>query len=87
MAVLPFKDLTGEPSRAYFAAGVTDEIRGQPVVARPRLRRCPPGTEAVLAPGMCFAVRTALEERQCGLVMRGDTIAVTSLQHDESILR
>jgi eukaryotic-like serine/threonine-protein kinase len=29
VAVLPFKDLTGDPSRAYFAAGVTDEIRGQ----------------------------------------------------------
>jgi TolB-like protein len=29
VAVLPFKDLTGDPARAYFAAGVTDEIRGQ----------------------------------------------------------
>ena len=29
MAVLPFRDLTGDPARAYFAAGVTDEIRGQ----------------------------------------------------------
>ena len=29
VAVLPFRDLTGDPSRAYFAAGVTDEIRGQ----------------------------------------------------------
>ena len=29
VAVLPFKDLTGDASRAYFAAGVTDEIRGQ----------------------------------------------------------
>ena len=29
VAVLPFRDLTGDPERAYFAAGVTDEIRGQ----------------------------------------------------------
>ena len=29
VAVLPFRDLTGDPARAYFAAGVTDEIRGQ----------------------------------------------------------
>ncbi len=29
MAVLPFRDLTGDPARAYFSAGVTDEIRGQ----------------------------------------------------------
>jgi TolB-like protein/predicted Ser/Thr protein kinase len=29
VAVLPFQDLTGDASRAYFAAGVTDEIRGQ----------------------------------------------------------
>ena len=29
VAVLPFKDLTGDPSQAYFAAGVTEEIRGQ----------------------------------------------------------
>ena len=29
IAVLPFRDLTGDPERAYFAAGVTDEIRGQ----------------------------------------------------------
>ena len=29
MAVLPFQDLTGDTSRAYFAAGVTEEIRGQ----------------------------------------------------------
>jgi TolB-like protein len=29
VAVMPFKDLTGDPVRAYFAAGVTDEIRGQ----------------------------------------------------------
>jgi TolB-like protein/Tfp pilus assembly protein PilF len=29
VAVLPFTDLTGDPARAYFAAGVTDEIRGQ----------------------------------------------------------
>jgi len=29
VAVLPFRDLTGDPARAYFASGVTDEIRGQ----------------------------------------------------------
>ena len=29
VAVLPFQDLTGDASRAYFAAGVTEEIRGQ----------------------------------------------------------
>jgi len=29
VAVLPFRDLTGDPERAYFVAGVTDEIRGQ----------------------------------------------------------
>jgi eukaryotic-like serine/threonine-protein kinase len=29
IAVLPFRDLTGDPERAYFASGVTDEIRGQ----------------------------------------------------------
>ena len=29
MAVLPFRDLTGDASRSYFAAGLTDEIRGQ----------------------------------------------------------
>jgi serine/threonine-protein kinase len=29
VAVLPFRDLTGDPARAYFAAGMTDEIRGQ----------------------------------------------------------
>ena len=29
VAVLPFRDLTGDPERAYFATGVTDEIRGQ----------------------------------------------------------
>ena len=29
VAVLPFRDLTGDPARAYFAPGVTDEIRGQ----------------------------------------------------------
>jgi TolB-like protein len=29
VAVLPFRDLTGDPERAYFAAGVTEEIRGQ----------------------------------------------------------
>ena len=29
VAVLPFRDLTGDPARAYFAVGVTDEIRGQ----------------------------------------------------------
>jgi serine/threonine-protein kinase len=29
VAVLPFRDLTNDPARAYFAAGVTDEIRGQ----------------------------------------------------------
>jgi serine/threonine-protein kinase len=29
VAVLPFRDLSGDPARAYFAAGVTDEIRGQ----------------------------------------------------------
>ena len=29
VAVLPFKDLTGDPSQAYFAAGVTEEIRRQ----------------------------------------------------------
>ena len=29
VAVLPFRDLTGDPARAYFAAGITDEIRGQ----------------------------------------------------------
>ena len=29
VAVLPFQDLTGDTSRAYFAAGVTEEIRGQ----------------------------------------------------------
>ena len=29
VAVLPFRDLTGDPARGYFAEGVTDEIRGQ----------------------------------------------------------
>ena len=29
VAVLPFQDLTGDASRSYFAAGVTEEIRGQ----------------------------------------------------------
>ncbi|HEX6213282.1 MAG TPA: protein kinase [Vicinamibacterales bacterium] len=29
VAVLPFRDLTGDPDRTYFASGVTDEIRGQ----------------------------------------------------------
>ena len=29
VAVLPFQDLTGDASRAYFVAGVTEEIRGQ----------------------------------------------------------
>jgi eukaryotic-like serine/threonine-protein kinase len=29
VAVLPFRDLTGDPSRSYFAAGVTEEIRSQ----------------------------------------------------------
>ena len=29
VAVMPFRDLTGDPVRAYFAPGVTDEIRGQ----------------------------------------------------------
>jgi TolB-like protein len=29
VAVLPFRDLTGNAERAYFAAGVTEEIRGQ----------------------------------------------------------
>ena len=29
VAVLPFRDLTNDPARSYFAAGVTDEIRGQ----------------------------------------------------------
>ena len=29
VAVLPFRDLTGDPAQAYFAAGVTEEIRGQ----------------------------------------------------------
>ena len=29
VAVLPFRDMTGDPERAYFASGVTDEIRGQ----------------------------------------------------------
>ena len=29
MAVLPFRDLTGDASRSYFAAGLTEEIRGQ----------------------------------------------------------
>ena len=29
MAVLPFRDLTGDGSRSYFAAGLTEEIRGQ----------------------------------------------------------
>jgi len=29
VAVLPFQDLTGDAARAYFVAGVTEEIRGQ----------------------------------------------------------
>src|SRR5262249_33961573 len=29
VAVLPLRDLTGDPDRSYFAAGVTEEIRGQ----------------------------------------------------------
>ena len=29
VAVLPFQDLTGDASRSYFTAGVTEEIRGQ----------------------------------------------------------
>jgi len=29
VAVLPFRDLTGDSSRSYFAAGLTEEIRGQ----------------------------------------------------------
>ena len=29
VAVLPFQDLTGDASRSYFVAGVTEEIRGQ----------------------------------------------------------